>query len=130
MRTICASAAAIGAATERGPGKPRGHSASTERDDTSHAHGCGECHITSATASVLTERLRLPANADRRSARTDCYQFQTDMSSGGYCSQTSVVFAATPLLLKNSFAQFGHIHASCSKNASVAVFSEYCRLPA
>ena len=42
------------------------------------------------------------------------HQFQTDMSSGWYCMQTSVVCAATPLLLKNSFAQFGQFHASCS----------------
>ena len=33
---------------------------------------------------------------------------------GGYCAQTSVVWAATPLLLKNSFAQLGHLNASGS----------------
>jgi hypothetical protein len=33
------------------------------------------------------------------------FQFHTDMSSGGYWAQMSVACAATPLLLKNSFAQ-------------------------
>ena len=52
--------------------------------------------------------------AIQSSARRRRHQFQTDMSSGGYCMQMSVVCAATPLLLKNSFAQLGQFHASCS----------------
>jgi hypothetical protein len=36
------------------------------------------------------------------------YQLQTDGSSSGYREQASVVCAATPLLLKNNLAWFGH----------------------
>jgi hypothetical protein len=32
-----------------------------------------------------------------------------DSSSGGWLAQFSVSFAATPLLLKKIFAQFGHV---------------------
>ena len=39
---------------------------------------------------------------------------QTVWSPVGYWTQTSVARAATPLLLKNSFAQLGHAKANCS----------------
>ena len=36
------------------------------------------------------------------------------MSPAGYCTQMSVVLAATPLLLKNSLAWLGHWNTSGS----------------
>ena len=56
--------------------------------------------------TAARERVRLSPRALRRATPdVNGHQFQTDGSFGGYPAQTSVLWAATPLLLKNSFAQ-------------------------